>query len=223
VSLARVARCSLGVAEALGVAWALGAGCAPPPEPPRRAEATLASSEDELGSEFGSVEATGQGLELDLPDTPGWRHDARDERSFVAVHAATRSRLIVKAWNADSIARPDDCEQQLRQLRPELPVLAPEQRIEERSLRVAGDHTARLMAGVVPSPGPRRDGGAVLFGHALLFGSDGRHCLALIYSTSAQGGAAPRSVGERLGAMTRVTFERVRRLGIDQRVRVERR
>jgi hypothetical protein len=45
----------------------------------------------------------------------------------------------------------------------------------------------------------------------------------LIYSTSARGDAAPRSIGERLGALTQVTFERVRRLGIDQRVRVQRR
>jgi hypothetical protein len=193
--------------------------CTPPPEPPRRAEAPAASAA-ELSTGLGSIEATGQGLELDLPDAAGWRHDGRDARSFVAVHAATRSRLLARAWSdADSVARPEDCERALRRLRPELPVLAPEQRIEERTLRVAGDHSAVLVAGVLPSA----EAASALAGFALLFASDGRHCLALIYSTSAEGEAAPRIIGERLGAMTRVTFERVRRLDIDQRVRVPRR
>jgi hypothetical protein len=174
----------------------LAVACAPPPEPPRRAEAPAASAA-ELSTGLGSVEATGQGLELDLPDADRWRH----------------------AWSADSAARPEDCERALRRLRPELPVLAPEQRVEERTLRVAGDHAGRLMAGVVPSP----ESASALAGFALLFASDGRHCLALIYSTSAEGEAAPRIIGERLGAMTRVTFDRVRRLGIEQRVRVPRR
>jgi hypothetical protein len=194
-------------------------GCAPPPEPPRRAEAAEAAAPGELSGRFGSVEATGQGLELDLPDAEAWRRDARDPRSFVAVHAPTRSRLLVRTWRADSIVRPEDCERELRRLRPDLPALTPEERVEERSSSVAGYAAARLMAGVVPSP----ESAGVLDGYALLFGSDGRRCLALIYSTSAQGEAAPRMIGERLGAMTRISFERARRIGIDQRVRVPRR
>jgi hypothetical protein len=194
-------------------------GCAPPPEPPRRAEAASSAGVGELSAGWGRIEATGQGLELDLPDADGWRHDGRDARSFVAVHAATRSRLLVRAWGADAAARPEDCERALRQLRPELPVLAPEQRVEERALRVAGDHAARLVAGVLPSPGST----SALAGHALLFASDGRRCLALVYSTSAKGEAAPRIIGERLAVMTRVTLEGVRRLDIDQRVQMPRR
>lgn len=198
---------------------AVAIGCAPPPEPPRRAEAPATATVAELSTGWGSVEAAGQGLELDLPDADGWRHEGRDTHGFVAVHAATRSRLLVRAWNADSAASPDDCERELRQLRPGLPQLAPELRVEERALRVAGDHAARLVAGVLPSSAAA----GALDGHALLFASDGRHCLALVYSTSAEGEAAPRIIGERLGAMTQATFERVRRLDIDQRVRVPRR
>jgi hypothetical protein len=198
---------------------ALGVACAPPSEPPRSVAAVgSGAAGDELGTGFRSVEATGQGLELELPDAGGWRHDTHDTRSFVALHAATRARLMVRAWIAEAMARPDDCEQQLRRLRPELPALAPEERVEERALRVAGGHAARLMAGVVPSPGSP----SALDGHALLFASEGRRCLALIYSTSAQGPAAPRIIGGRLATITRVTFERVRRLGIDERVRVPR-
>jgi hypothetical protein len=198
---------------------AVAIGCAAPPEPARRAEAPAAAASGELDGRFGSVEATGQGLELDLPDAEGWRRDPRDQRSFVAVHAGTSSRLLVRTWRADSTVRPEDCECELRQLRPELPALTPEERVEERSSSVAGYAAARLVAGVVPS----LESAGVLDGYALLFGSDGRRCLALIYSTSAQGEAAPRIIGERLAAMTRISFERARRLGIDQRVRVPRR
>ncbi|HTV22231.1 MAG TPA: hypothetical protein VMG12_26265 [Polyangiaceae bacterium] len=171
----------------------------------------------ELGAGFRSIPAKGQGLELDLPDADNWRRDARDARSFLAVHAATRSRLLVRAWSSDRIVHADDCERELRQLRPGLPALSTEQRLEERSLRVAGDHASLLVAGVASSPAGE------LAGYALLFGSNGRHCVALIYSTAAQGAAAPRVIGERLAAMTRVTFERVRSVGIDGRVRVPRR
>lgn len=210
-------RARLGGAATVACA-ALALGCAPPPEPPRQAVAAPASG-GELDAGFRGVEATGQGLELDLPDADGWRHDGRELHSFVAVHAATRSRLIIRAWTADAIVSPADCEREMRKLRPELPVLAPGERVEERSLRVAGDHAALLVAGVASSPASASE----LDGHALLFGSDGRHCLALIYSTSAQGASAPRTIGERLGSMTRITFERVRRLGIDERVQVQRR
>lgn len=194
--------------------------CAPPPEPARRAVAPTPAGTNALQAGFRSIEATGQGLELDLPDADNWRRDARDARSFVAVHAATRSRLLVRGWSADAVVRAADCERQLRQLRPDLPTLAPEQRVEDRPVRVAGDHTAWLMVGVAPSPGSA----ASLEGHALLFGSDGRHCLALVYSTSADGAAAaPQIIGERLGSITRGTFERVRRLAIEGRVQVPRR
>ena len=202
------------------LAWA----CAPPSEPPRAADVAGAAEapSGELDRGFRSVPMKGQGLELDLPDADGWRHDARASRAsrgFVAVHAATRSRLLVRSWSADGLVHPADCERELRRLRPELPAIAPEQRVEERSLRVAGDHAAHLLAGVAPSPARP----AELEGFALLFGSDGRHCVALIYSTMAQGSAAPRVIGERLAAMTGVAFEHVRRVGIDQRVRAPRR
>lgn len=200
------------------VAAALALACASPAPPPPVATSQPPPA-SELDGGFRSVEAAGQGLELDLPDADGWRHDGREARSFVAVHPATGSRLLIRAWMAVAIARPDDCEREMRLLRPELPALAPAERIEDRSLHVAGDHTARLVAGVVPS----RAAASELEGHALLFGSDGRRCLALVYSTSARGMSAPRVIGERLGSMTRVTFERVRRLGIEERVQVPRR
>ncbi len=169
-----------------------------------------------LDAGFRSVEARGQGLELLLPDADGWRHDPRDTRTWVATHAATRSRLLARSWRADSIVRAADCERQLRELRPALPALLPEERIEQRRLTITGDVAAELTTGAVAT------NGSVLAGHGLLFGSDGRHCLALVFTTHAEGDAAARLVGERLGIVSRTVFERVRRLDIPARIVVPR-
>lgn len=167
-----------------------------------------------LDTGFRSVEARGQGLELLLPDADGWRHVPRDTRNWVATHAATRSRLLARSWRAESIVHAADCERQLRELRPDLPKLEPEQRIEQRRVVVARDFSAELTTGAA---GPEAAAGTFT-GHGLLFGSDGRQCLALVFTTSAEGDAAARRVGERLGIVSRTLFERVRRLDIPARV-----
>jgi hypothetical protein len=181
---------------------------APAPEAPGRARE----------ARFGRVQASGQGLELFLPDADGWRHDPREPRSWVATHAATRSRLVVRAWRSDAIAKVAECERQIRAWRPDLPALPPEARLETRTLRLAGDTTAELWSGTSPA---RRTSGE-LFGHAQLVGSDGRNCLYLGYATSAEGDDVARVIGERLAVITRV-FERVRRRDISERVLVPRR
>jgi hypothetical protein len=170
-----------------------------------------------LDTGFRSVEARGQGLELLLPDADGWRHDPRDTRAWIATHASTRSRLLARTWRAGSIVRAGDCERLLRELRPDLPTLGREQQLERRPLKLAGDYAADLTTGAVAS-GERT---AALAGHALLFGSDGRQCLALVFSTHAEGDTAARQVGDRLGIISRI-FERVRRLDIPTRVVVPR-
>lgn len=227
----------------------LSCAASPPPPPERMLPAPAVASGLDAG--FRSVEASGQGLEFLLPDADGWRHDPRDTHSWVATHAATRSRLLARSWKADSIVRAADCERQLRALRPDLPALAPEERMERRELTVAGDYAAELTTGARASchqsePGQIRafaygpcstsgeirraarvspasaDDGA-LAGYGLLFGSDGRRCLALVFATWAEGGSAARQVGERLGIVSRAVFERVRRLDIPARVLVPRR
>jgi hypothetical protein len=163
-----------------------------------------------------SIEATGQGLELSLPDAAGWRHDPRQRATWVARHAATRSLLLARTWHADTIVRTEDCESQMRLWRPDLPALDDEARIESRKLSLAGGYAARLTSGARAARAP---GGAV-FGHALLFGSDGRSCVCLAFSTSAEGAGAARAVGERLAVMSRLVFERARRIGIEARLAV---
>jgi hypothetical protein len=163
------------------------------------------------------IEVAGQGLELLLPDAARWRHDAREARSWVITHAATGSRLVARAWRANDVVHVADCEHQMRTWRPDWPTIAPIDRLETRALTVAGDYAAELWSAVTT----RRDG--TLVGLAQLSASDGRQCLCLAYSTSAEGPLASRVIGERLGVMTRLAFERVRRLDISERVVVPRR
>jgi hypothetical protein len=180
--------------------------------PPRAAPVTN-------GLEAGAraIEVAGQGLELLLPDAASWRHDAREARSWVVTHAPTRSRLVARAWRADELVHVADCEQQMRVWRPDWPTIAAIDRLETRGLTVAGDYAAELWSAVTTG----RDG--ALVGLAQLSASDGRQCLCLAYSTSAEGPLAARVIGERLGVMTRLAFERVRRLDISERVVVPRR
>jgi hypothetical protein len=166
-----------------------------------------------------SVEATGQGLVLRLPDAAAWRHDPRQRATWVATHAATGSSLLARTWRADTIVRADDCERQMRLWRPDLPALSDEERIESRKLSLAGGYAARIISGARAARAP----GAAVLGHALLFGSDGRSCVCLAFSTSAEGVGAARAVGERLGLMSRLVFERARRVGLDARLEVPRR
>jgi hypothetical protein len=166
-----------------------------------------------------TIEARGQGLELTLPDASGWRHDPRQRATWVATHAATGSVLVARTWRADTISRPEDCEREMRLWRPDLPVLRSEERFESRQLSLAGGYVASFTSGARSTAAP----GRLVLGHAQLFASDGRSCMCLAFSTSAEGADAARAIGERLALVSRLVFERARRIGIDARLAVPRR
>jgi hypothetical protein len=186
---------------------------APETRPPASAPAAEPSAA-RLDADFGLVEATGQGVLMPLPEADGWRRDPRETRTWVASHSATRSRLLVRSFRSDGVARGEDCERQMRLWRPDLPVLPPELRAESRRLRLDGDFVGDLLT-FAESP----EGSHTVTGHALLFASDGRRCLCLVFSTAAEGTSAASIVGGRLGSVTRISFERARRIGIEANVR----
>ncbi len=188
------------------------------PSRPLAAGAAATAPPRAFASGLGSVEALGQGLEFPLPDREGWRQDSAETRSWVAQHAATGSRLVVRAWQHDSIARAADCEQQARMWRPDLPDLAPSDVLLARERTIGGIYRSQITLGVQADAA----GAGVVRGHALAFGSDARSCLMLVFSTVASGPDGPREVAERLGIVDQAVFGRVRRLGIHDRVVVPR-
>jgi len=165
------------------------------------------------------IQARGQSLAFPLPDAGGWRRDRAETRSWVASHPATASRLVVRAWQHDAIARVEDCERQARLWRPELPVLGPDDLVEVKQATLAGSYTSQVSVGIVAEDPAAPD---TLQGHALAFGSDARSCLMLAFSTGAAGPGALRVVAERLGVISQGVFGGVRRLQIDERVVVPR-
>jgi hypothetical protein len=210
------------VARWLAGLAALGApACAASPSPPTVPMSTPAARAPGSGfsSDLRIIEAKGQGLAFPLPDPAGWRLDKREKHSWVARHLQSSSKLLVRAWHFDGIARPEDCEREARLWRNELPRFTPSEVISESERMLAGAYRGRVTVGVRrgPTPTPER-----LFGDVLGFGSDARDCLLLAFSTSAVGPDADLVIAERLAMIAGTVFERARRLEIEGRVSVPR-
>ena len=213
------------LSAALVVSWGL--CCAPSSAPSSTAAAPLAPATNGPGSSaeagfadgFRRIEARGQGLTFPLPDPRGWRLDKKEVHSWVARHQGSASELVVRAWQFDGIARPEDCEREARSRRPDLPELTPSEIVESSTQTLADSYRAQLLVGVrEASPGSSE-----LRGHALAFGSDARRCLMLAFSTTASGPRARWVVAERLSTVTHAVFEHAHRLDIESRVEVPRR
>ncbi len=196
----------------------LALACAGSGEPAASSAVNTAAVPSGLDRDFRAIEAVGQGLELSLPDASGWRHDPRERSSWVARHASTGSLLLARSWKGDGSVRAEDCERQMRLWRPELPVIGEDERVDARRVTLDGGYASELRVGL-RAPAAADE---AWLGQALLFGSDGRSCVCLAFSTAAQGEGAPIVVGERLGVMSTRVFERARRLDIDARVEVPR-
>lgn len=189
------------------------------PPPPAPLPATARPLDSGLQSGLRIVEAQGQGLEFPLPDAAGWRRDKREQHSWVARHLRSSSQLVVRAWRSEDIARPEDCEQQARLWRKELPRLTPAEQIERSELLLGGVYRGHMILGVRSAP---REPGRLL-GHVLAFGSDARSCLLLAFSTTASGAASSAVIAERLAIVEGTIFQRLRRLDIEGRVTVPQR
>jgi hypothetical protein len=168
---------------------------------------------DAFDAGYRNVEVLGQNLVLELPDAEGWRREGHERQGWEATHARTGSRLVARTWRSDGRVGPGDCERQMRVWRPELPSLSPELRVDQHREAVA-DYAADVVAGVDART-------LEASGLVSIFGSEGRECLCLVFSTSARGVGASATVAGRLGTMSRL-LERARRVKVQARAtRVE--
>lgn len=198
------------------VSWLLSCSPAVPARPV--AERPAPAVDAGLESGLRVLEARDQGLEFPLPDAAGWKLDPRERHSWVARHLRSSSQLVVRAWRFEDIARPEDCEQQARLWRRDLPNFAPTERIEQSERLLAGVYRGRVTVGV---RGSSREPGRLL-GHVLAFGSDARSCLMIAFATTATGAGAHAVIARRLAIIDGTVFQRLRRLDIADRVSVPR-
>lgn len=211
----RLTRCR-GVLAGLSLA-----ACSAPSVPTTEAAASpRARTPPSFEGGLGNVEVRSQGLVLPLPDARGWQRVSAETHSWVAEHAATQSRLLVRAWHHEGIARVADCERQARAWRVDLPQIDAADLIEARPQTLAGVYAGQVSVGVHTDA---RDPSHPIQGQVLALGSDGRDCLCLAFSTSAAGPGALRVVAERLGVMSQTVFARARRTQLDARVIAPRR
>ncbi len=130
-------------------------------------------------------------VSLALPDGHAWRIDDRRTPWLVAEHAATSSRLRLRAFRDDEPRNWSKCEARARELDPGLPAL--ERVVEERSAGLLAGWDARAWAMTRPAA----DG--ALEGHYLFVAANVRKCLVAHFATRASGRAAGAVVGARLG------------------------
>jgi hypothetical protein len=148
-----------------------------------------------------------------LPGAASWAIRDSARSGLIATHAATQSRLSIRAFRDAALGRGASCESQARAADASIPGLA--EVIERRRLTPAPDFELVLRVAVEPEPSAT---GPSLRGLALAFGGDGRRCLAVVFSTVSVGNRAEALVAERLGLVVESTFARMRLRSIDARV-----
>jgi hypothetical protein len=199
---------------------------APPAASESRAVAAPAAAPLEPGSErggfqpgFALVSSPAQGVRFPLPAAARWNIRDGGSGGLIATHAATSSRLVIRAFRDDSPYHGASCEAQARVADRTIPLLGDE-RIEARRLSLARDFELALDVAVEPDTSARIE--HALRGHALAFGGDGRRCLSVVFTTRASGARADAVVAERLGLIVESTFARMRLRSIDERVPMSR-
>jgi hypothetical protein len=164
---------------------------------------------------FEILSSAAQGVRFPLPAASRWSIRDGGSGGLIATHAATSSRLVIRAFRDASPYHGASCEAQARAADRTIPLLGAE-RVEQRRLRLERDYELALDVAVAPDPDAVVQ--HALRGYALAFGGDGRRCLSVVFSTRASGVRADAVVAERLGLIVESTFARMRLRSIDERV-----
>lgn len=206
---------------ALLLAFVSSSCSAPTAAPPASAVAAQAAAPEPAGFEpgFELLSSAAQGVSFPLPAAAHWTLRDGGSGGLIATHAATSSRLAIRAFRDASPYHGASCEAQARAADGTTPVLGAE-RVEQRRLPLARDY--ELVLDVAVAPELAALGQPVLQGYALAFGGDGRRCLAVVFSTRASGARADAIMAERLGLIVEYTFARMRLRSIDERVHTPR-
>lgn len=153
----------------------------PPAPPPTGADAGPAKPADgSWSSGWGKFHSKRFNVTLNLPDGKGWKIDDHHDPDMVAVHAATSSRLTVRATTEEGLMNRRRCEERARALGV-LPDAAEKvfTTLEDEVWIGPEAYDSRVWVTIEAG----RPGGAVV-GHVFLFGSFVRRCLLVHLATS---------------------------------------
>lgn len=184
-------RLLVGVVLAAG---ALGCGAAPSaPAKPAPVPAAAPAAEGRLADRgWGVLRARALGVRLALPEARAWltsESAANASGSWELRHEPTGSTLSVRRWRASRLPQVEQCELELRQRVPNIPVIDETSLIAERQLRVPAGFVTRLVLLQLSDQRSR------LRGQVLAIGAGIGECLAGIASTES---ASEVELAERL-------------------------
>ncbi len=180
----------------------------PPPLPPATPELEA--------KDWGEARSARYSLVVLLPERASWQIDDEHESWFTARHGASQSELALRTWRGSRVGKREECEAQVRLWRPTLPdpEREPETVMESRPIPVPEGYDTMLTLGA-----RRTKGTDEIEGFAIAIGHDVGSCFAGVYRTLARGSGAEDAVAARLALIADGSLSRVRRLGVEDRVR----
>jgi hypothetical protein len=164
--------------------------------PSASASVSASASGDLPASGWGPVTSLRFSLVLKLPDRHSWQVDDQTSRWLTLRHRPSDSELRVRTWAAARLVRPEECEQQARLWRPEIPDPGGHTALDQRRLDKPSGYTTRAVAGVRPLGHTGE-----LEGFALAFGATIGRCYAFVYTTRARGAGADNAIADRLAVV----------------------
>ena len=202
----RLSRLSCALAACAAVA------CAAPVQPVERVESPAAVPPPPGGlsdSGWGRMELPSVPASVALPELRYWR--ARERGTFVELeHAASGSRITLRAWRAPRLVRPRECEAEARLARPDLPSATAETELERARVAYPEGFDAELSVGVEPHEHGAR-------GHATLVAAGTGRCLFVVFESVATGSEAAAHVADRLTIAVAGILPNVRIRSVDAR------
>jgi hypothetical protein len=191
-------RCAFVLAAAL-------LACEPPPAAPPRPPATAAPAPPARGGgPLGEYRSERFDLRFPLPDARGWRVSDGAGPWLVALHAASSTSLLVRAWREDGRASRAACEARARLWR-DLPRRDGSLLVDQRRLDVPAGFDTVAEIGVAEAASDAR-AHAPVEGFVLAFGGYSRRCFAFVATTRAAGPGAERLVALRLATVVEVSL-----------------
>jgi hypothetical protein len=174
---------------------ALSCGAAPeaPAAMPALGQAAALPAEAQLADRgWGVLRSRALGLRLALPEARAWltpEGGSESSGSWELRHEPTGSSLSVRRWRAARLPRVEQCELELRQRVPNIPVIDESSLVGERQVRVPAGFVTRLVLLQLSEKSSR------LRGQVLAIGAGVGECLAAIASTES---ASELELAERL-------------------------